>query len=91
MKVSKETEVVAVIVIYFLIYITVIGPAIGSMTGFNTPVLASNSALRRSMIGRVLTTARGWILITGFFPVVFGYMFLRARTAGRTMSEYWNE
>ena len=84
----KQIEILAVMVAYFAIYTAVVGPAIGALTGFEKSALVL-SGERGATLLRALTSVRGWILILGFGPVVFGYMVTRARLAGITPREMW--
>ena len=84
----KQIEILAVMVAYFAAYTAIIGPAIGAVTGFEKSALVL-SGERGAALLRLLTSVRGWILILGFGPAVFGYMLARARFAGVTPREMW--
>jgi|AntRauTorckE6833_2_1112554.scaffolds.fasta_scaffold05249_4 ABC-type multidrug transport system fused ATPase/permease subunit len=90
MKQTQQIEIIAVIAVYFISFFTVIGPLIGSITGFETSAFTVAS-LRGELIWQVLTTPQGWLLIIGFFPTVLGYMILRARLAATPVAAYWSE
>lgn len=90
MHAKRQVELIAVMGVYFLIYVVILGPAIGSITGFDASVLTDKSG-RGSQLVQILTTPQGWILISGFFPILFGYMVIRARIAGVAVPEYWTE
>lgn len=84
----KQIEILAVMVAYFAVYTAVVGPTIGAVTGFEKSALVL-SGERGAALARLLTSVRGWILVLGFGPVVFGYMLVRARLVGVSPKELW--
>lgn len=84
----KQVELLAVMVVYFAVYVAVIGPAIGAVTGFEKSALVLSGG-RGVALTRMLTSVRGWILLLGFGPVAYGYMHFRARLAGVPPRELW--
>ncbi|MFC4451612.1 hypothetical protein [Halorussus aquaticus] len=84
----RQVELIGVLVFYFAIYTAVLGPAIGGATGFEKSAL-DLSGDRGAALLRMFTSVRGWILVLGFGPVVYGYMLTRARIAGVGPREMW--
>lgn len=84
----KQVELLAVMVLYFAVYVAAIGPAIGAVTGFEKSALDLSGG-RGTALAQMLTSVRGWILLFGFGPAAYGYMRLRARLAGVPPRELW--
>lgn len=84
----RVAEILGVLVLFAAVYLAVLGPFLGDLLGFERPMLSGPNT-RPS--GDLPDTARGWLFVALAVPVLLGYMLARARVAGTTMDEYWNE
>jgi len=85
---SKDSlGLLAVIILYFLGYLTVGGPAIESVTGFET--LSATGTYGVGRLWELVSKPQGWIFCFGFVLTYFTYMLLRARLAGESVEVYW--
>ena len=87
MHYRQALELVAVVVGYFVAFFTVIGPAIESVTGFETLWPAGSFGAER--LWQLVSSPQGWVLCLGYVPVQFGYLIVRARLAGESVDAYW--
>ncbi|UPV76335.1 hypothetical protein M0R89_19425 (plasmid) [Halorussus limi] len=83
----RLAEVIVVGLGYVVLFVFVIGPAIGAATGFDQPAFDLDSGVARQLP----TGVRGGILVLTGAMVMVGYMFLRARIAGVPFDAYWNQ
>lgn len=83
----QAVELLAVVVAYLLAFVTLIGPAIESVTGFEPLWPAAPFGAER--LWQLVSNPQGWLLALGYVPVQFGYLFLRARLAGESVDAYW--
>ena len=83
----RAIELLAVVVVYFFAFVTVIGPAIEAVTGFETLWPAAPRGVDR--LWQLVSNPQGWLLALGYVPVQFGYLFFRARLAGESVDAYW--
>lgn len=81
----KTAEIGVVLIGYILVFIVIIGPAIGAVSGFNAPAIDFSSSGTRW----APTSIRGLVLVITTAVVMVGYMYLRAKIAGVTPQEYW--
>jgi len=79
----------AVIILYFLGFLTVGGPAIESVTGFET-LSSRGSPYSGGRLWELVSKPQGWIFCFGFVLTYFTYLFLRARLAGESVEAYWD-
>jgi len=79
----------AVITLYFLGFLTVGGPAIESVTGFET-LSSRGSPYSGGRLWELVSKPQGWIFCFGFVLTYFIYLFLRARLAGESVEDYWD-
>ena len=79
----------AVITLYFLGFLTVGGPAIESISGFET-LSATGSPYSGGRLWELVSKPQGWIFCFGFVLTYFIYLFLRARLAGESVEDYWD-
>lgn len=88
----RQLELIGVLIASLLLYITVVGPALGELLpGFDTSLIADMTT-NTSHRGALPDTARGWAYLLGFGPLsVVTYMYLRPKLAGQSPVEYWNE
>lgn len=82
-------ELVAVLVLYFLVFFTVVGPAVESITGFEM-VFATGLPGSIERNWELVSKPQGWLLCLGYIPVHFTYLFVRARIAGESVESYWD-
>lgn len=87
-KHRRLLEIFAVMAVFTIVYMGVVGPALGGLLpGFDRPMLSGSDSIHR---GDLPDTARGWLYMVLMVPALLGYMFARVRLAGSTMDEYWN-
>jgi len=85
---SKDSlGLLAVIILYFLGYLTVGGPAIESVTGFET--LSATGTYGVGRLWELVSKPQGWIFCFGSVLPYFTYIHLRARLAGESVEAYW--
>ena len=87
---GKQLEVAVVVVAYSLLYMFVVDPIVGSVTGLQAAPLVE-STRRGADLWRIVSTIRGWFFILSFFPAIGGYLVIRARIAGEPVAAFWNE
>lgn len=81
-------ELVAVLALYLLVFFTVIGPAVESITGFEMLSAPGRpGSLERNW--ELVSKPQGWLLCLGYVPTHFTYLFVRARLAGESVDDYW--
>lgn len=85
MKNSRVVELGVVVIGYILVFLLLIGPAIGAVSGFNQPAIG----LTNDIGGEIPTGVRGGILVLTSSLVMVGYMVLRAKVAGVSPDVYW--
>lgn len=78
----------AVIILYFLGFLTVGSPAIESVTGLEA-LSATGSPYSGVRLWSLVSKPQGWIFCSGFVLTYFTYLFLRARLAGESIETYW--
>jgi len=85
---NHSLEILAVLVLYFLVFLVVVGPAVESVTGFET---LSGEGLPGSFERNweLVSKPQGWLLCLGYVPTHFTYLFVRARLAGESVDDYW--
>ena len=89
MRFNHLVEIIAVLVLYFLVFFTVVGPAVESVTGFEmVSATGRPGSLERNW--ELVSAPQGWLLCLGYVPVHFTYMFARARLAGEPAESYWD-
>lgn len=84
----RQYEIILFLVAYAGLYLAVVGPGLGAAFGLDRPMLSGPDT--RPYGGELPDTARGWLFVLSAVPVLLGYMYLRARLAGDSMSEFWN-
>ncbi|MEA1930156.1 hypothetical protein [Halohasta litorea] len=84
----QSLEIIGVAGVYLFVFTTGFGPAIESITGFETvsPGVGVGAAER---FWELVSHPQGWLLAFGYVPVHFAYLFVRARLAGESVDDYW--
>jgi hypothetical protein len=89
MKLNHLIEIATVLVLYFVMFFTVIGPAVESVTGFEM-VSAEGRLGSIERNWELVSKPQGWLLCLGYLPTHFAYLFVRARLAGESTESYWD-
>ncbi|WP_440006374.1 hypothetical protein [Halomicrococcus sp. SG-WS-1] len=84
-KRHRVAELGVVVLVYVVVFLLIIGPAIGAATGFDDPALDLTDGDGRE----IPTGVRGVVLVLTTAMVMVGYMVVRARVAGVSPEEYW--
>jgi hypothetical protein len=85
---THPLELVAVLACYLLVFFTVVGPAVESVTGFEMLSARGQPGSFERNWGLV-SKPQGWLLCLGYVPTHFTYLFVRARLAGESVDDYW--
>lgn len=86
---KRTIEIVVVLLVWSLVFLTVVGQAIGAaLPGFDRPAITWDTDPH---FRDLPDTGRGWLLIVLTVPVLLGYVFLRPRLTGDTVEAYWND
>ena len=84
---GKQIELAGAFVTYLVIYFVVVDPLVVALKPFDAAPWEAGAPTRGSHIDEVLTSVRGWLLILGFFPAMFGYFWIRWKLTGRRTAE----
>ena len=88
MSSNHSLEIFAVLAIYFLVFLVVVGPAVESVTGFESlSYTEATGGAERAW--ELVSKPQGWLLCLGYVPTHFAYLFVRARLAGESADDYW--
>lgn len=85
MENRRVAELGVVVLAYVGVFLWVIGPIIGAITGFNQPAVDLTDGNSRG----IPTGVRGLLLVLTAALVMVGYMVGRARVAGVSPERYW--
>ena len=87
MSPDRSAEILVVGILYICVFVTVVGPALESLTGLETLSLEATRGIERTW--DVVSNPQGWLLCLGYVPVHFSYLFVRARLAGESVASFW--
>lgn len=82
----KTAELFVALLLYTAVYLFFIGPAIGAVTGFDTPATSFVGASPT-----ITLSVRTLLFILTGVVALYGYVQLRPRTVGAEPNEYWNQ
>lgn len=84
----RIVELLIIMVLYMGVYVLLIGPTIGAVTGFDEPVtVVFNNEFARDLP----LNMRGLVFFLSTAVVMTGYAHLKARMVGAEPSEYWGQ